>query len=507
MAIPTYDWIAHYASTRGDSVAMEDLATGRSFTYAEFHRRVDRLAAGLRARFGVARGDRVAVLAHNSSDLFELQFACTRIGAIFAPMNWRLTTSELRFIVGDCEPVVMFYDVEFGDAALELSAACGVPHLCGRDLADSAYERLIAEAVDDVTSEPLTHDDIATILYTSGTTGHPKGAIITHGMRFWQTINLTGPARITADSTALVVLPQFHVGGLDVFANPVFHYGGRAVVMRAYDPALTLRLFTDRDANITHFIGAPAHFQFMAQLPQFAYGCCNPHLLAYVAAAPVPLPLLHQWRERGLTLIQAYGMTETCGVITIMEPSDALPKAGSAGKSCLHFAVRLVGADGTDAPAGQIGEIWVKGPSTTPGYWKRPEATASTFTDGWLRTGDAALTDEDGFYYIVDRWKDMYITGGENVYPAEVEDVLYQLSAIAEVAIIGVADERWGEVGRAIIALKAGHPLTEAEIMLHCEANLAHYKHPRSIRFVEALPRNATGKVHKPTLRQQFGAA
>ena len=176
------------------------------------------------------RGDRVAVLAHNSSDLFELQFACARIGAVFAPMNWRLTVPELRFIVGDCEPVVMFYDPEFGDAALELSAACGVRHLCGREPADSAYERLIAEAADGVTPEPLTHDDVATILYTSGTTGHPKGAIITHGMRFWQTVNLTGPCRITADSTCLVVLPQFHVGGLDVFANPVFHYGGKVVV-------------------------------------------------------------------------------------------------------------------------------------------------------------------------------------------------------------------------------------------------------------------------------------
>lgn len=219
----------------------------------------------------------------------------------------------------------------------------------------------------------------------------------------------------------------------------------------------------------------------------------------------MPLPLLHQWRERCLTLIQVYGMTETCGVVTIMEPDDALPKAGSAGKSCLHVSVRLVRVDGTDAEVGEIGEIWVKGPSTTPGYWRRPEATASIFTDGWLRTGDAALTDEDGFYYIVDRWKDMYISGGENVYPAEVEDVLYRLPAIAEVAIIGVADERWEEVGRAIITLKPDQGLTETEIYTHCEANLARYKHPRSIRFVQALPRNATGKVHKPTLRRQFG--
>lgn len=507
MTVPTYDWIAHYANTRGDCIAMEDLATGRTFTYAEFDERVGRLASGLRDQFGVQRGDRVAVLAHNSTDLCELQFACGRLGAIFAPMNWRLTVPELRFIVGDCQPIVMFHDPEFGDAALELSVACGVPHLCGRDPTDSAYERLIAASDDDVVPEPLTHDDIATILYTSGTTGHPKGAVITHGMRFWQTINLTSPCRLTAESTCLVTLPQFHVGGLDVFANPVFHYGGKAVVMRAYDPALTLRLFTDRDANITHFIGAPAHFQFMAQLPQFADASFNPGLLAYVAAAPVPLPLLQQWQERGLTLIQGYGMTETCGVITMMEPGDALPKAGSAGKPCLHVAIKLVGIDGEDAGTDQIGELWVRGPSITPGYWQRPEATASAFTDGWLRTGDAALMDEDGFYYIVDRWKDMYISGGENVYPAEVEDALYKIAAIAEVAVIGVPDERWGEVGCAIIAVKQGHALTEADIFLHCETNLARYKHPRSIRFVDALPRNATGKVHKPTLRQQFGAA
>jgi fatty-acyl-CoA synthase len=216
---------------------------------------------------------------------------------------------------------------------------------------------------------------------------------------------------------------------------------------------------------------------------------------------------MHQWREQGLNLIQCYGMTETCGVITIMEPRDAIPKAGSAGKPCLHVAMRLVGADGSDPAVGEIGEIWVKTPSATPGYWQRPEATASTFTDGWLRTGDAATIDKDGFYTIVDRWKDMYISGGENVYPAEVEDVLYQLTAIAEAAIIGVPDERWGEVGRAIVALKPGHALTEVDIYRHCELNLARYKHPRSIRFVEALPRNATGKVHKPTLRLRFGSS
>jgi fatty-acyl-CoA synthase len=502
-----FDWIAHHAANRGGTLAMVDLATGRTFTYAAFHDRVGRLASGLRSSYGIGRGDRVGVLAHNSTDLCEIQFACTRLGAVFVPMNWRLTVPELTFIVGDCSPVVLIHDPEFQDAALQLAAACGVRHLCERDPDNNAYERLIERAANDLVPEPLTHDDTATILYTSGTTGHPKGAIITHGMRFWQTVNLTGPERLTADSVCLVTLPQFHVGGLDVYANPCFHFGGKVLVMRGYDPAATLRLLSDPEAGITHYIGAPAHYLFMAQLPEFETAEFDPKLLACIAAAPVPLPQLRQWEARGLPLLQGYGMTETCGVVTMMDPDDRVRKAGSAGKPCLHVAVRLVRVDGTEAPAGEMGELWVKGPSVTPGYWKNDPANQSAFTDGWLRVGDAALTDEEGFYYIVDRWKDMYISGGENVYPAEVEEVLFRLKGIAEVAIIGVADERWGEIGRAIVSVKPGHSLTEADIMRHCDGNLARYKQPRSVRFVDALPRNATGKVHKPTLRQMHGGA
>jgi fatty-acyl-CoA synthase len=505
MATEHFDWIAHHAANRGGRTAMVDLATEREFTYTEFHDRIGRLASGLRSAYNVQRGDRVAVLAHNSSDLFEIQFACGRLGAVFVPMNWRLTVPELTFIVTDCSPVLLIHDPEFQDAALELAAACDVRQLCGRDPDNSTYERLIAAAPNDVAPEPLTHDDIATILYTSGTTGHPKGAIITHGMRFWQAINLTGPERLTADSVCLVTLPQFHVGGLDVYANPNFHFGGKVLVMRGFDPAATLRLLSDKPAGITHYIGAPAHYLFMAQLPEFETAEFDPGLLACIAAAPVPLPQLRQWEARGLPLLQGYGMTETCGVVTILEPEDRVRKAGSAGKPCLHVAFRLVRIDGTDAAPGEMGELWVKGPSVTPGYWKNDAANRTAFTDGWLRTGDAALIDDEGFYYIVDRWKDMYISGGENVYPAEVEEVLFKLEGIAEAAIIGVPDARWGEVGRAIISLKPGHVVTEADIMRHCDANLARYKQPRSVRFVDGLPRNATGKVHKPTLRRLHG--
>jgi fatty-acyl-CoA synthase len=219
------------------------------------------------------------------------------------------------------------------------------------------------------------------------------------------------------------------------------------------------------------------------------------------------VPLLKVWEERGVALQQGYGMTETSPAVLALDREDAARKAGSSGKPVLHTEVRIVRPDGTDADVGELGELWVKGPNVTPGYWNRPEANASSFTDGWLHTGDATRVDEEGFYYIVDRWKDMYISGGENVYPAEVENVLHQLGAIAEAAVIGIPDPQWGEVGLAIVAVKPGQRLTEADVFAHCAANLARFKCPRQVRFVDALPRNATGKIHKPTLRKEFSAA
>jgi fatty-acyl-CoA synthase len=506
MTVAVYDWIAHHATARGGRLAMVDLHTGRRFTYADFDTRVARLAGALRATTGVAKGERIAVLANNSSDLFELQFACARLGAIFTPLNWRLTLPELTYIVGDAEPLALFHDPEFADTARDLAVSCGIRHLFSRAPEANAHERLIAAGPALTANEPLTHDDPATILYTSGTTGRPKGAVITHGARFWQTVNLTGPMRAGADSVCLTTLPLFHVGGLDVYANPVFHYGGVVLVMRAFDPAEALRLLCDPATDVSLFIGAPAHFLFMAQQPGFETAVFNPRLLACIAAAPVPIPQLRQWEARGLPLQQAYGMTETCGVVMALDPEDRVRKAGSAGKASLHVALRLVRADGAPAGVNEMGELWVKGPSVTPGYWRNPEGNAASFEEGWLRTGDAAMIDDEGYYYIVDRWKDMYISGGENVYPAEVEDHLFKLDALAEVAVIGIADERWGEVGRVIAVVKPGHSLTEADIMRHCDGFLARYKQPRSVLFIDALPRNATGKVHKPTLRERYGA-
>ena len=474
-----YDWIAHFGRRTPGKLAAVDLASGRRFSYAQFDARISRLAAHLRDRLGIVSGDRVAVLALNTTDTLEVQFACGRIGAVFLPLNTRLTVPELHYIVGDATPRLMIHDAELAEIALSVAKLCKVAStlLLG---ADGSYEAAIAGSKPLDQSEVVTLDDISTIMYTSGTTGQPKGAIITHGMTFWNCVNLGGPAYISPSSVLLTVLPLFHTGGLNCYTNPVLHAGGTVLIMRAFDPGLALAVISDPAQRVNVFFGVPSIYQFMAQHPAFATADFSRLVIGGVGGAPMPVPLLKVWEERGVALQQGYGMTETSPAVLTLDREDARRKAGSSGKPVLHTEVRIVTPDGRDAAVGELGELWVKGPNITPGYWNRPDANASSFTDGWLHTGDAARIDEEGFYYIVDRWKDMYISGGENVYPAEVENVLHQLTAIAEAAVIGIPSVQWGETGLAIIAVKPGHSITEAEINAHCAANLARFKRPHA---------------------------
>jgi fatty-acyl-CoA synthase len=503
MSIPYYDCIAHHAMRQPDSLAAVDLATGRRHSYRWFDDRISRLAGSFRGA-GIAAAERIAVLAPNTTDTFEVQFACGRIGAIFVPLNWRLANPELQVILGDCAPAMLVYDPEFAARAEELAVACGVRHLVSLG---PMFERKALEGP--ILQQPVaaTLDDISTILYTSGTTGRPKGAIITHAMNFWNSVHSFMLAKVQRSTVFLGLLPLFHTGGLNVFSYPVFQAGGTVIIMRSFDPGEALRLIGDPSAGITHLFGVPANYQFMAAHKQFEETDVSRLVFAGVGGAPTPDTILQTWQARGALLQQGYGMTETSPLVLVLDKEDAVRKAGSAGKPALNMEMRVVSEDGTNAPAGSIGELWVKGPNITKGYWQQPEVTAASFTDGWLHTGDAALVDDEGYYFIVDRWKDMYISGGENVYPAEVENVLYENDSIAEAAVIGVADARWGQVGRAVVVVQAGCALTEDAVVAHCARNLARYKLPHSVVFTDALPRNATGKVHKPTLRKAFGDA
>ncbi len=497
---PCYDWITHHAGRRPRHLAIHDLETGRKFSYADVDRRTDRLAAALAAR-GIGKGDRVALLAPNCAEYFELQFACGRLGAIMLPLNWRLTVPELEYILSDAAPKLLIHDRSFAGQARALSKdLLEIDH----DNPDSPYEHALALAGDAPTPLALTHDDVGMVMYTSGTTGHPKGAIITHGMVFWNAVNLGIPALISPRTVQLVVLPLFHTGGLNCYANPVLHAGGTLLIMRTFDPGLALDYISDEALGITHFFGVPAPYQFMMQHPKFQDADLSRLQIAGVGGAPCALAILEGWSKRGIPLVQGWGMTETSPAGTMLDAADAIRKVGSAGKAMMHTAIRIVDDGGKDVPPGGIGELLIKGPNITPGYWNKPEATAAAFTDGWLHTGDAARMDEEGFVYIVDRWKDMYISGGENVYPAEVENVLFQLPEVADAAIIGVPDDRWGEVGMAIVVRKEGQSLEEGDVIRHCLGRLAKFKVPQSVTFIDVLPRNATGKVLKRELRTRF---
>ena len=506
--IRAYDWPAHHAAHRPTKPAVRDIGTGRTFPYAQLDRRAESMAGYLRS-LGVGRGVRVGVLAHNGVEFFDIQFACARTGSIAVMLNWRLTVAELEFIVNDSTPTLIIHDSAFTEVAQELQRRCGVVALLCIDSTSAAnpYERALAafdgRAVD---REHLTHDDVVTIMYTSGTTGHPKGAIITHGMNFWNCVNLGTFVGIGPDTVYLSILPMFHTGGMNCFSNPVLHAGGTVVILRAFDAGETLRLLGDSSFGITHFFAVPAPYQFMMQHPDFDTTDLSRLRVAGVGGAPCALPIMERWAERGVLMSQGFGMTETSPGCIFLNPDDALRKIGAAGKALLHTELRIVDGDGHDCGPNEIGELWVAGPNITPGYWNRPDATAAGFEGRWLKTGDAARTDDEGYVYIVDRWKDMYISGGENVYPAEIENVLYQLPQVAEAAIIGVPNEKWGEVGLAVIVLKPGMTIDRATVVGHCVGQLAKFKIPNDVVLVDALPRNATGKVLKRELRAQFVA-
>ena len=284
----------------------------------------------------------------------------------------------------------------------------------------------------------------------------------------------------------------------------MLHAGGTVVILKAFDPGETLRVLGDPAQGITHFFAVPAPYQFMMQHPDFEDTDLSRLRIAGVGGAPCALTIMEGWTNRGVSLAQGFGMTETSPACIFLDTADALRKIGSTGKALMHTEYRVVAEDGSDCGPEEVGELWVAGPHITPGYWNRPDATADAFEGRWLKTGDAARVDTEGFVFIVDRWKDMYISGGENVYPAEVENVLYQLPQVAEAAVIGVPSEKWGEVGLAIIALKPDATLDRATLVQHCVANLAKFKVPNDMAIVDVLPRNATGKVLKRELREQF---
>ena len=464
-------WIRNTARRTSKRVAIDYL--DREVTYEELDVRSDGLAGELLAR-GLRRGDRVATLTGNTPEHVIVFFACAKAGLILLPLNWRLAAPELRFQLEDAEPSVFLVEPEYESLAAATAHAF-------EPLAPP-YDRATA-----VTTTDVDADDPLLLIYTSGTTGRPKGALLTHANCFWTNLSFDLATGLTGDDVVLQVLPQFHCGGWNVQPLLAWWKGGRVVLERTFEPARVLSLVAEK--RVTTLMGVPAVYLFLSHEPAFAEADLSSLRLAVVGGAPMPEELIRVWQERGVEIVQGYGLTEAAPNVLCLPPEDAMRKMGSAGKPYPYVEVRL----------GDESELQVRGPNVFPGYWRNPEATAAVLRDGWLHTGDVAEMDDEGCYRIRGRLKEMFISGGENVYPAEVESVLHEHASVADAAVVGVPDERWGEVGVAFVVAK--EPVTDDALVEHCRDRLARYKVPKRIVLVDALPMSAMNKVLKDELR------
>ncbi|HEY9522158.1 MAG TPA: long-chain fatty acid--CoA ligase [Thermopolyspora sp.] len=486
-------WPARRARMSPHRVALS--YAGRDLTYGDLRERVDRLASALRG-LGVGRGDRVCYLGLNHPALVETLFAVSALGAVFVPLNTRLAAPELRFIVGDCRADVLIYGAEHKDVAAELD----VPH---RVAVADGYEQLLAAGAPAPIDEPVAQDDLCLIMYTSGTTGRPKGAMLSHANLTWNAFNLLIDVDQHTSDITLVSAPLFHIAALAQTLLPAVLKGGRVILEPSFDVDRAFDLIESE--RVTVMFGVTAMFNFIAQSPRWPGADLSSLRNLLCGGAPIPEQLIRTYQERGLTFLQGYGMTETSPGALFLGAEDSVRKAGSAGVPCFFTDVRVIDMAGADVAPGEPGEVIVRGPNVMMGYWELPEETRKVVTDdGWFHSGDIAVPDDEGYIRIADRVKDMIISGGENVYPAEVEAVLYGHPAVAECAVIGVPDDKWGEVGKVVVALRAGATADVAELLAYFDGRLARYKIPKSVEFVDALPRNAAGKILKAELRRAY---
>ena len=498
------DWVETQARMQPSKTGFIEYHSQRQFTWLKFHQRVSQLAAALCQR-GIERGDRVAYLGLNSTDTIEILCATQRIGAVYVPLNFRLTPDELSYIIGDAEPKLLICDHAFEAVATAVQKQLTwlVSITTHGDGSASGYESLFSDKRIDQTVG-VDGDTYAMIMYSSGTTGRPKGVIYTHRMMQASALNIQQSSQLDAHSTFYNVMPLFHIGGMQSVLISLY-MGCPMVLARAFEPGEMLDCINDDALAITHVGAVPAIWNALAAHPNCASTNFTRIVSASTGAESVPPALLDTWMQKGIVLREVYGLTETAGVICITRAEDLPEKLGFTSPPLKYCDFRVMRSEQEEAENGELGEIWMRGATVTPGYWRRDDATEDAFCDGWFRSGDIGRLDPDGCLAIEDRIKDMYISGGENVYPAEVEAALYELPCIAEVAVIGVPDERWGEVGCAVAVLKAGESLTLDALQEHCATRLAKYKWPKRLEFLDLLPRNSTGKVQKFILRQEYG--
>lgn len=508
--MPVFDWVAHHSLTRPDAIVFTLLETGEQRTWRELEDRVGRLARLFQDEYGLRQGDVVSVLAENDIRYFEVQFACIRAGLLFAPFNFRLSIGELEEQIGIVHPRLLIFDHSWALAAKELIARTGIAASLtwgeGSD-PNSPFDVAMAGLEGLPARSDMQPDDIVHLLFTSGTTGTPKGATTTLGAMLWQAVNQIEFSRVAdADAHVISPLPLFHAGALHSLCNPILCFGGRVTIAQRFDPAGCIAFAGEPCNRVTHLSLVPVMYQMMADTVAFAAADLSGIRAALVAGGSVSRELYETYERKGVLFTSQYGASETGPTVMALDPArkDKI-LAGSCGQKAMLCEVRLITPEGREAMDDEAGEVLVRGPAVMKSYYGIDPQTG--FVDGWFATGDVATRDADGFYFIVGRTKEMYKSGGENVFPLEVEKILISHASIADVAVVPIPDERWGEVGMAVVVLKPGETLTLKELRAHCDGRLARYKHPLSLQIVDALPRGPMNKVAKADLRKRFVAS
>jgi fatty-acyl-CoA synthase len=498
-------WATRRAFLSGDRIAL--IYGKRRITYTEFDQRTDQLAQALR-EIGVRQGDRVAALMVNSAAFLETMFATAKLGAVFVPINFRLSPPEVAFLLVDSGADVFAWSHHLSALARDALDGDGVRVrarlVVGGEPADgeASYEQVLMSGVPRALGTDVDGSDVCCLPYTSGTTGRPKGAMLTHDNLLWNAINTLTGHRIGENARTVTVLPMFHIGAW-AHTLPLLYVGGTNAILPVFDPEETLATMVRERVTVQLLV--PAMWAAVMAVPDFESYDLSALELAITGGAPCPLPVLEFFQGKGVPFQEGFGMTETAPSVTLLDADHVREKNGSIGRPLFHVETRIVDDNDRDVPTGEVGELVVRGPNVFAGYWGLAEATAEAFRGGWFHTGDLGRMDADGFITLVDRKKDMIITGGENVYPVEVEQVLYRHPAVREVAVVGVPHAKWGETPIAVVALNDDAQATGDDLISYARERLAHFKCPARVEYVRALPRNATGKVLKTTLRKEYG--
>ncbi len=495
------NWFERWALYSPEKTAIKDDASGVSFSYSDSYRIIRRLAGFLR-QHDVRQGDRVAVLSANCIEYLFLFFAVQRLGAVLVPINYRLTAKEVEYILQDCAPKLLVFQDELSKMIAEIDRsrlpATEIPISSALQDCIAGVMRGLSEIDSVYATVPFDHPVM--ILYTSGTTGRPKGALITNEMMFWNSINTEMRLDITSADVTLTFAPFFHTGGWHVLTTPFLHHGATIIFLSGFHAGRIVELCDTE--KVTIFFGVPTMMKMMSETEQFARASFKTVRYAIVGGEPMPIQQIELWQSKGVPIRQGFGLTEVGPNCFSLQEKDAIRKKGSIGFPNFYIETRVVDDAGRDVGIDQPGELLLRGPVVTPGYWNNDEATAAAITDGWFHTGDIVRKDAEGYFFVVDRKKDMFISGAENVYPAEVERVLYLHPAVREVAVVGVPDPKWGEVGKAFVALRPSEHVSGEELIDFCSDKLAKYKIPRYVEFLGELPKGPSGKILKRTLKQ-----